>query len=416
VNVDVKRAAPALVAPLNQNSLGTVRSLSRVGIPSVAVMPRPRDISAYTRLPKRKISFDRSDREAMWDALVAFGTATAEPHVTFWGDDDAVVSAAARASSLPPSLRFVLPDPQVVDLLTNKVLFAEWATSHGFRVPRTRVCAEPADWERVLDESLVPCVVKPDERTAAWEASGRAKTFFASTKGELARLQDEYAGAARAFVVQEWIPGPDSNLVFHLAYYSAEGKHLAGFSGRKLRQWPNDIGYTSAAEPIDDGEVEHEARRVLEAAGHCGLGSVEFKRDARDGALVIMEPTCGRTNGQEEIAAVNGVNLVHVAYCDLLGVELPSTTPRAEPVRLFFVAHDVQSAAVLRQRGELTWGEFLRSYRVARCIPPWSLRDPLPFTLLVLRRLVRPFRRSRRPAAGREERELPRERTRALER
>jgi D-aspartate ligase len=388
--------APALVAPLNPNSLGTVHSLWLAGVPTVAVAPRPRDAVGYTRLPQRKLYYDRSVRETMWDALAEFGAEATEPHPVYWGDDDAVAEAAARAASLPPSLRFVLPGPEVVDLLNNKVRFATWATERGFRVPRTRVCAEPADWERVLDDSMLPCVIKPEERTAAWEASGREKTFMAKTKDELAGLQRALTGAASSYVVQEWIPGPDSSLVFHLAYYSAEGEHLAGLSGRKLRQWPNGIGYTSAAEPIEDDEVEHEARRVLEAAGHRGFGSVEFKRDDRDGALVIMEPTCGRTNGQEELATVNGVNLAHVGYCDALSQEPPPTARGARPVRLFFVAHDVQSAVVMRRRGELTWKDFLRSYRGPRYISPWCKRDPLPLTLLALKRLVRAFRRTSR--------------------
>ncbi len=385
--------APALVAPLNPNTLGTVHSLWLAGIPTIAVAPRPRDTVGYTRLPQRKLYYDRSRREAMWDALAELGTRATEPHPVFWGDDDAVVEAAARAPSLPESLRFVLPSPEVVNLLNNKVRFAAWAEERGFRVPRTRVCAEAADWDRLLEESMLPCVIKPEQRSAAWEASGREKTFLASSRDEIVALQRALTGAAPSYVVQEWIPGPDSNLVFHLSYYSAEGKHLAGLSGRKLRQWPNGIGYTSAAEPIEDEEVEHEARRVLEAAGHRGFGSVEFKRDERDGSLVIMEPTCGRTNGQEELATVNGVNLVHVGYCDLLGREPPPTPRPARPVRLFFVAHDLQSAVVMRNRGELTWRDFVRSYRGPRYIAPWCKRDPLPLTLLGLKRLARVFRR-----------------------
>jgi hypothetical protein len=50
---------------------------------------------------------------------------------------------------------------------------------------------------------------------------------------------------------------------------------------------------------------------------------MEFKRDQRDGRFVMVEPTVGRSNAQQEISALCGINLCHVAYCDAAGLPRP---------------------------------------------------------------------------------------------
>jgi hypothetical protein len=64
--------------------------------------------------------------------------------------------------------------------------------------------------------------------------------------------------------------------------------------------------------------------KFLDVAGYQGLGSLEFKWDARRGRFSIIEPTVGRTDWQEEIATLNGVNLPLIAYCDELGLPAPA--------------------------------------------------------------------------------------------
>ena len=41
---------------------------------------------------------------------------------------------------------------------------------------------------------------------------------------------------------------------------------------------------------------------------------MEYKRDRRDGRFYMVEPTVGRTDFQEEVATVNGVNIPLAAY------------------------------------------------------------------------------------------------------
>jgi len=49
---------------------------------------------------------------------------------------------------------------------------------------------------------------------------------------------------------------------------------------------------------------------------------MEYKRDRRDGKFYMVEPTAGRTDYQEEIAVLNGVNIPLAAFADLTGISM----------------------------------------------------------------------------------------------
>ncbi len=64
--------------------------------------------------------------------------------------------------------------------------------------------------------------------------------------------------------------------------------------------------------------------QFFQAAGVIGMASMEYKRDTRSGEFRMVEPTIGRTDYQEEVATLNGVNLPHAAWCSELGLPFPA--------------------------------------------------------------------------------------------
>src|SRR5262249_59633584 len=96
-------------------------------------------------------------------------------------------------------------------------------------------------------------------------------------------------------IVQEYMPGPDSELYWSATYLDANGKALAVWTGRKLRQYPRRFGSTTFAESRWEPWVANETVAILQAAGHQGLAFAEFKRDRRDGRFKLTEVTAGRT-------------------------------------------------------------------------------------------------------------------------
>ena len=96
-------------------------------------------------------------------------------------------------------------------------------------------------------------------------------------------------------IIQEYMPGEDSQLYWGVTYLNAQGKPLAVWTGRKLRQYPRGFGTATLAESRRDPWIAQAAVSILQAMGHRGYGVVEFKKDRRDGSFKITEPTGGRT-------------------------------------------------------------------------------------------------------------------------
>ena len=134
-------------------------------------------------------------------------------------------------------------------------------------------------------------------------------------------------------IMQEWIEGDDSDVYFCLQYRGPSGTLPISFVGRKICQWPPKIGGTASCVPAPDAfdELVKLTNAYFEAVGFVGLCSMEYKRDTRDQRFYMVEPTVGRTDYQEEIATLNGVNIPFAAYCGELGRQHPSVTSAVSP-------------------------------------------------------------------------------------
>jgi predicted ATP-grasp superfamily ATP-dependent carboligase len=135
--------------------------------------------------------------------------------------------------------------------------------------------------------------------------------------------------------------------------------------------------------------------RFFQAAGVVGMASMEYKRDTRSGEFHMVEPTIGRTDYQEEVATLNGVNLPYAAWCSELGLPLPPPAATKRPVVWRVRSEDVQSAAAQGQR--ITQG-YPRDGKVADAVCRW--RDPMPC-------LVQGLRHVRRALLSRTSKRLP---------
>jgi hypothetical protein len=93
------------------------------------------------------------------------------------------------------------------------------------------------------------------------------------------------------------------------------------------------VGGTASCIPAPDAHAELETltTQFFAAVGFVGMGSMEYKRDPRDGRFYVVEPTVGRTDYQEEIATLNGVNIPLAAYLSELGLPIEPNTAVSPP-------------------------------------------------------------------------------------
>jgi len=171
----------------------------------------------------------------------------------------------------------------------------------------------------------MPVVLKPaDKALVLAGALGRA--IRADTLPEARAVARRMRGAASSVVVQEWIDGNDDDIYFTLFVCDRQARIVALFTGRKIICTPPLVGSTAlcVAATEEHRALAAQTQAFVAQCHYRGIGGLEFKRHRRTGQFVVVEPTVGRTDWQEEIATLCGVNIPVIAYRTALGQPVES--------------------------------------------------------------------------------------------
>jgi predicted ATP-grasp superfamily ATP-dependent carboligase len=220
---------------------------------------------------------------------------------------------------LEPYYRFLLPPPDIVEIFNDKAEFHDFAMKEKFSVPESVVVRCIDDLVRI--EALqLPVIIKPARKTDLHESGLDRAARFDRLEDAIAHCMALMKLKASA-IAQQWVDGPDDQIFFCLFFCDLSGQPLRFFTGRKLSAYPAGVGSTATciAAPEAHAELKALTVRLTTKTRYAGIGGLEFKRDARTGEFIIIEPTVGRTDWQEEIATLSGVNIPAAAWMHAMG-------------------------------------------------------------------------------------------------
>ncbi len=366
--------APAVVVGAGVNGLGVVRSLVRARVPVYLLDTDARRPEMHTRAV-HPIAVRSLHSEALVDELVRLAEAqfSGLRPVLFLTQEESVKMVSRYRGRLSALYRFSLPPMDMVDILQHKQGFQRLAEQLHSPIPPLVHVRALADLP-AIENLQYPVVVKPGERNADYSRQFK-KAYRVESAAEAIELIRRILPIMSDVVVQEWTEGPDSNIYFCLQYIGKRGDVAGSFTGRKIRSWPPQVGGTAScvAAPEAHEELSAMTTRFFQAAGVIGMASMEYKRDSRSGEFRMVEPTVGRTDYQEEVATLNGVNLPHAAWCAELGLPFPALRMHEQPVVWRVRDEDIQSAAAQDQalkRGYPRDGYVADAW--------WRWDDPMP--------------------------------------
>lgn len=313
-------AVPAVVIGGGLNALGVVRSLAAGGVP-ITVVHHARNTPAMRSRHGKKRTYNSAEGDAGLISLLAdIATHSAERPVLILTMEETVATVMRHHATLSSAFRLTYSGPESILPLLNKDGVRAAAEKAGARIPRTVRVQQTSEID-LIDGLVAPIVVKPSLRDDSY-ARGFSKAYRCDDIGSARKLLDEILPVLPDVVVQEWIEGTDSDLYFCLQYLPADTQALpTSFVGRKIRSWPPQVGGTASCGPAAEAnEIIDATTMFFRQAGVYGLASMEYKRDTRTGEYVVVEPTVARTDFQEEVATLNGVNLPLTAYRNAAGL------------------------------------------------------------------------------------------------
>lgn len=313
---------PAIVVGGGINALGVVRSLGAAGVQVWVMDDNCKSPAMRSRFatPKLVSTLDGAFFIKELNALAAEIPGMA---VVFLTEEKTLLTVSVMREQIARTLRLRLPAHDCLLSLMHKEGFQRLAENVGFKVPSAVRLSSAKDLSK-LGSLCFPCVFKPSQKNYAYGEKFK-KAYKVSSVEEVGALYEEIEPVMPDMVVQEWIEGLDSDIYFCLQYVGKNGETVMSFTGRKIRSWPPNIGGTASC--TADWESESILAEITEkffrVVGFSGMGSMEYKRDIRDGKFYMVEPTVGRTDFQEEVATVNGFNLPLAAYCYELDLPVP---------------------------------------------------------------------------------------------
>jgi D-aspartate ligase len=382
---------PAIVTSMNINGLAVARVLGRHGVPVIGIHENRTDPETLCGFLDELWHRDGS----LIELLMHQGTKFADRPVLVPITDEAVRVIAEHLEDLRSHYRVSMPEPSTVQRLIDKQGFDEWARELegdlSLPLPRTWIVECPEDLDEVAASATFPCILKPPEKSAAFELAGGKKAYVLEDVAVLRSVYEQFREVQPRVIVQQYIPGGDDEVYFCLLACGEDHEPLATFTGRKLRQWRPHCGGTASAEPVDEPQLTELTTAFFRRVGMVGACSMEFKRDPRDGAFYLIEPTVCRTDWQNGLADANGAPIAYVAYRAALG--LPTIGKPKPWLRRRWVEFgtDRLAAHYYRERGELGRLAWLWSIRPPVRGAYFALDDLKPF-LRILRRTLRRVR------------------------
>jgi D-aspartate ligase len=367
---------PAVLLGGTANAVSVARSLAAAGVCVVALgnagspVRRSRSCALFVDLGREDGVQDR------WLDWLAEGPGGA---VVLPCDDDGLELVATHRRRLT-ALGYlpIEADDRVALEMLDKNRTYELARRIGIPAPRTVTVRTAADVDAVADGLAYPCALKPVHSHRFQRRTGTG--IKAYVVKDAAELRDRFAYTREMGVemlVTEIIPGPDDQIFGYHSYLDERGEPLFGVTKRKLRQHPVGFGLGSYHETTNDAEVARLGDAFLRGVGVRGLANVEFKRDARDGVLKLIECNHRFTAPNEQIR-IAGVDLALIAYNRVLGLPLPPVDGYRAGVRLWHPGADARAFLALRRRGELSLAQWVRSVARTQHFPLFRWADPRP--------------------------------------
>ncbi|MGH2799144.1 MAG: ATP-grasp domain-containing protein, partial [Thermoleophilaceae bacterium] len=353
-----------------------VRSLGRRGVATRVVRSDEHALAKSSRYAGGRLAWPAGDDSLRVEYLLELaGREGLEGWVLIPTHDEEAALIARHSDVLARRYRLTTPAWETLRPAYDKRCTHALVARLGLDQPWTIFPAGAAELANA--EGHFPVVVKP----AVKEGVNRLTVDKAWRADDPDALRRRYLEACELvdpelLMVQEFVPGNGHSQLSYAALCSG-GAVIASLAARRIRQYPMDFGRASTyVETIDDTELEGDAGRLLAAMRFTGMVEVEFKRDARTGANLLLDVN-PRAWGWQSLCARAGVDFPYLLWRLAKGDPVP-TVRGAAGVRWVRMATDVAAVAGEVTAGRLSPAAYLRSLRRPLEFAVFARDDPLP--------------------------------------
>jgi len=358
--------------------LGSVRCLGRNHIPVVYLDHEQRHMTYAS-----KFCFGLhcpnplDDEKKFLNFLTSLGSRLRTEVVLLPIRDPYVVAVSKYKEELEQFFTVPLSRYDVVEKIVRKKSFYSLLETMNLDHPKTYVPNTIASIEEISEIVTYPCILKPSFSFPFSENFGQ-KVIEVTRKEALIEEYRATSNAGYEMVIQEIIPGDDTNLFQVLGYLNERSEPLGLFSLQKMRQHPAKYGSGTAAISRWKPDLAQLSVDVLRNIGYHGMFGVEFKWDSRDEKYKFIEINA-RAELQIGLAARCNVDLTTIQYWDAMGMTAPELTSQKEGIKWLYFRNDLLSSFHSIFGGNLSFSEWIQSLKGEKEYAVYALDDLRPF-------------------------------------
>lgn len=365
----------AVVLHMGEGGLGVTRALGALGVNVYGIDYRSDSVAFGSKFCQRQLVFADpiTEPDKCLDQFVRLAKTIPGKAVLMPTADAYVAFVSQYAAQLKDYYLFNIPAPEVLGSLVDKTEQYALAEKLGIPVPKTFTPTDMDSLEAMQESLPYPVFIK-GVNSARWNAEFHNKGFVANNPDEVRQYFRMTAEKNIPVLLQEIVLGPNKNHYKVCAYYSANKDLKAIFSTQKTRQFPSDFGVGCYMTAEHNPELIDLGRKFFEGIGYTGVGSIEFKKDDKDGLYKLMElnPRFWQQNYQ---ATQAGINFPYINYLDCIGEQVEPAFDFKDNVRYLDVAADILSFIGNRKRGDITFSQWAKSVGKADCLAYVSCND-----------------------------------------
>jgi predicted ATP-grasp superfamily ATP-dependent carboligase len=374
----IKNKVPAVVFGLFETGLGIIRSLGMNGI-TVYGIDHKKDIAWYSRYVRPMKCPNLSNETQLTEWLKEQFKGFADKLPVFITSDDFLSYFSRNREELADIFIIDIPPSSLIDALADKYEQFKLAKQVGVTVPKTWVIKNSEEKEGFLHyEKEYPLFLKGlDVNSWRQHFGGSKKGFVLENRDDLNSIMQKIDPLITPVVIQELIGGSDTAHYKYSAYIDEEGNALAEFMLQKIRQYPIHFGVGAAVKSIYNEDLLREGRRLFKGIKYRGVGSAEFKWDARKNAFTLIELN-PRYWQQNYLATFCGLNFPLIQYQNLVE-KTKNRNTEYDTEKLWINRYmDFSAFVEYRKEGVLTLLQWCKSIKGKKVYPDFLWNDPVP--------------------------------------
>jgi len=407
----VATSTPVIVLHCELGALAIMRTLGYLGVDVYGVSRDPRASALRSRYCRGALIFpyDKEPPERFVEFLSSLCSRFATKPILIATSDETAIFVAEHHAELSRYYLIGQNGGSIVATLADKMTMFGLVQKHAVPSPRTEMPATLEAARACAQRVRFPVMLKGAMGNRLYERTGKKMVVVHDAAELVAQFELLHDAERPNLMVQELIPGGDDQVYIFNGYFDAASECLAGYTGRKIRQFPVHVGCASLGECCWVKEVADITTSFMKEIGYRGVLDIGYRWDPRDQKYKVLDINPRVGQAFRIFVSEDNLDVVRAMYLDLTGQPVPRDAKRKEGRRWIIEDYDLTSTLDYFREGSLTFGGWLRSFKRLEEGAWFAWRDPAPF-LLMLGRLAKQavrWLRKRLPGSPTVQRQAP---------